>query len=623
MQPLRPQKITLRLFLLAAMAALLILLDVFSAMSGVSTPLERVELAVRDGLMRLRGVRPPDPEIVIVAIDDFSFNWTGYQWPWPRAYLAQIVSQLDQAGARLIGVDIFLFEAGYDAGGDEALAAALSQATLSVVVIQIFKDESLGVVTLKTPLPLYLDGLDGLGLTGVHLDDDAIDRGLQAFDSFGDDVYYHWAFETAALLLDADSPSITSGGLVFNGQEIPLTQGRFLVNFAGPAGTYPTYSAADVADGLLDPAIFRDKVVLIGATSITLHDVYPTPFSASELTPGVEIVANAIATILSGEYLHVTPPWVNLLIILLMALLAGLIGRIRRPALALLALIGALAAYFGICFFAFARLDWYLPVAGPEAMLFLGVVVQFVEQAIAQEVEKRRVRSLFTRFLSPEMVDQLLATQDITSLNKRANVTILFSDIRGFTSLSEKMTPEELVLLLNPYLEAMTAIIHSNGGTVDKYEGDAVIAFFGEPVPHPDHAARAVRAAVEMRLELARLNQRWQAEGRLQRGLEIGIGIHSGEVFVGLLGSAQRINYTVIGDNANLASRLQDQTKIIGWPILLSEQTAQLVADEFEVEFAARQAIRGKTEMVNVYKVLGRKGAPAGERIGPLEGQSV
>ncbi len=623
MKTLRFPQPNLRLALLAGIAILLMILDILGMTASVAGPLERVELAVRDGLMRLRGVRPPDPEIVIVAVDDFSFNWTGYQWPWPRAYLAQIVSQLDQAGAKLVGVDIFLFEEGYDAGGDESLAAALSETPYSVAVIQIFKDENLGTVTLKTPLPLYLDALDGLGLTGVNLDNDAIGRGLQAFDTFADDVYYHWAFEIATLVLDVDRPSLTSGGLMFNGQEIPLTQGRFLVNFAGPAGTYPTYSAADVADGLVDPAVFRDKIVLIGATSITLHDVYPTPFSASELTPGVEIVANAIATILSGEYLHVTPPWVNLLIILFMALLARLIGRIRRPALALLALTGALAAYFGICFFAFARLDWYLPVTAPEAMLFLGVVVQFVEQAIAQEVEKRRVRNLFSRFLSPEMVGQLLATHDISSLNKRANVTILFSDIRGFTGLSEKMTPEEVVLLLNPYLEAMTAIIHRNGGTVDKYEGDAVIAFFGEPVPHPDHAARAVRAAVEMRLELARLNRRWQAEGRLQRGLEIGIGIHTGEAFVGLLGSAQRINYTVIGDNANLASRLQDQTKIIGWPILVSEQTAQLVADEFDVEFAARQAIRGKTEMVNVYKVLGRKGAPAEERIGPLEDQSV
>lgn len=620
--PRRAQPV-LRRILLVGLALLFLVLEILGAFPNVVAPLERLELAARDGLMRLRGVRAPDPRIVIVAIDDFSFNWTGYQWPWPRAYLAQIVTRLNQAGARLIGLDIFLFESGYDAGGDEALATALAELPLSVSVIQIFADEFLGTETLKQPRTSYLAGLDGLGLTGIHLDDDAIDRGLQAFDVFGDQVYYHWAFETAALVLGVERPSVTPTGLTFNGQAVPLNGDRFLVNFAGPAGTYPTYSAADVADGLVDPAVFRDKIVLIGATSITLHDTYPTPFSASRPTPGVEIVANAIATILSGEYLHVTPPWVNMLVILLMAALAGLIGRIHRPAVALLALFGALLFYFGICLLAFARFDWYLPVTGPEAMLFLGVIVPSVEQAVSQEIEKRRVRGLFTRFLPPRMVDQLLATQDISSLNKRADVSILFSDIRGFTTLSERMTPEEVVALLNPYLEAMTGVIHRNGGTVDKYEGDAVIAFFGEPVPYPDHALRAVRAAVEMRLELARLNQRWQAEGRLESDLEIGIGVHSGEVFVGLLGSAQRVNYTVIGDNANLASRLQDQTKIVGWPILVSERTAELVKGEFEVEFAALQALRGKSEPVNIYKVLGRKGAPQVERLQALEDQSV
>lgn len=623
MKSSRRYRPSLRLVLLIGIALLLLFLEILGAFSDVVAPLERIELVVRDGMMRLRGVRPPNPEIVIVAIDDFSFNWTGYQWPWPRAYLAQIVRQLEQDGARLIGVDIFLFESGYDAGGDEALAAALADAPLFVSVVQIFKDDALGVVTLKRPGLLYLAGLDGLGLTGVNLDDDAIARGLQAFDAFRGRAYYHWAFETAALSLGVERPLLTSSGLVFNGQTVPLSQGRLLVNFAGPAGTYPAYSASDVADGLVDPAVFRDKIVLIGATSITLHDVYPTPFSASEPTSGVEIVANAIAAILSGEYLHATPPWVNLLVILLMALAAGLIGRIRLPAVTLAVLFGAMTVYFGACFLAFARFNWYLPVAGPEAMLFLGVVVPFVEQAVSQEVEKRRVRGLFSRFLPPKMVDRLLATQDINSLNKRADVSILFSDIRGFTTLSERMTPEELVALLNPYLEAMTGIIHRHDGTVDKYEGDAVIAFFGEPVEHPDHALRAVRAAVEMHLELARLNQRWQAEGCLQRGLEIGIGIHSGEVFVGLLGSAQRINYTVIGDNANLASRLQDQTKIIGWPILVSERTAELVKGEFEVEFAALQVVRGKSEPVNIFRVIGRKGASPEERVRALEGQTL
>jgi adenylate cyclase len=215
------------------------------------------------------------------------------------------------------------------------------------------------------------------------------------------------------------------------------------------------------------------------------------------------------------------------------------------------------------------------------------------------------------------MVDQLLATQDINSLNKRANISILFSDIRGFTTLSEKLPPDKVVALLNPYLEAMTDVIHKHGGTVDKYEGDAIMAFFGEPVPYDDHALRAARVAVEMRAALANLKEAWKEEGILPERFEIGIGLTTGDAFVGLLGSAQRINYTVIGDNVNLASRLQDLTKTYLWPIIINEATAEAIKDEFDVEFIEAATVKGKTEPVKIFKVLGRRG---GERIGSLFG---
>jgi adenylate cyclase len=250
----------------------------------------------------------------------------------------------------------------------------------------------------------------------------------------------------------------------------------------------------------------------------------------------------------------------------------------------------------------------------PLIMLFLGVTLPTLEQAVSQELEKRRVRNLFSRFISPEMVDQMMSTQDLNSLNKRSNISIIFSDIRGFTTLSEKLSPEDVVALLNPYLEAMSKVIYKHGGTVDKYEGDAIIAFFGEPVPFKDHAVRALRASLDMRVALSELRKQWEKEGRPNQ-IEMGIGINSGEVFVGLLGSAERINYTIIGDNANLASRLQDLTKTYAWPILISESTYQQVKDEFDAEFADAVTVKGKTKPVNVYKVIGRKGAPASEQL--------
>ena len=164
----------------------------------------------------------------------------------------------------------------------------------------------------------------------------------------------------------------------------------------------------------------------------------------------------------------------------------------------------------------------------------------------------------------------------------------------------------------------MTNVIHKHGGTVDKYEGDAIVAFFGEPIQYPDHARRAVLATLEMRQVLYDLNRQWKTEGRSKDGFEMGIGLNTGQVFVGLLGSEQRMNYTIIGDNANLAARLQDQTKEFGWPILISESTYQQVKDEFNAEFADSRLVKGKTEPVGIYKLLGAKGAQESELVKPL-----
>ncbi|MBI5932920.1 MAG: adenylate/guanylate cyclase domain-containing protein [Chloroflexi bacterium] len=608
---------SLRVILLVATALLILGLEALSAFANFNLPIHALELGTRDAMMRLRGEQEPAGDVVIVAIDDLSLAWKGEQWPWPRAYLADMVNILNAAGADIVGVDIFLFDESADPSGDEALARALSESPHAASVMQIFRDPlQPGSVTLKLPYPALRGSLDGLGITAFESRLDPISRSVQAFDDFGDDRYYHWAFELARLRLNTDPPTgATSSGLFFNRQRVPLRNGDLALNLTGPANTIQTYSAAALLEGDVlsqNPDAFRGKIVLIGVTTITEHDLYPTPFSSQTPTSGVELVANAVEMILRGAYLSETPLWVNLLAIVAAALVAAALTRLNRPTLTISALILLMALYAlaGYLFFRFANL--YLPLVAPQLMLFLGVILPTIEQAVSQELEKRRIRNLFTRFIAPEMVDQLIATRDINSLNKRAFLTILFSDIRGFTTLSEKLAPEEVVAILNPYLEAMTDVIHRHGGTVDKYEGDAIIAFFGEPVSYPDHARRAVRAALDMRLALDDLKARWQRAGTPHPNLEMGIGIHSGEAFVGLLGSAQRVNYTVIGDAVNLASRLQDLTKTYQWPILLSERAQRQVQEEFEAEFVDSPIVKGKTEAVNVYKVVGRVG---GERV--------
>lgn len=617
----RPNKpVNLKAILLIGTAGILILLQILALFPNIATPIERVELTARDLVMRIRGKQEPSPDIVIVAIDDFSFNWTGFQWPWPRSYYAEIIDQINKGGGKVVGVDIVLFEQDKDPANDEALARSLAAVPSSAAVVQLYSTtvDRQTVYTYSQPITPFRAVLDGSGISTVKRDEDAIVRSVQAFESYNGRNINHWAFEIASLYLGVDKPTEqTDVSLQFNGQTVPLHSKEMLVNFNGPSGTYTTYSAANVHDGVTleeDPDAFRGKIVLIGATTLTLQDIYPTPFSAQTPTAGVEIVANTIDTILNGAYLRETSPWLTLVITIIAALLAALISNIKRPTVTLITMGVVMLGYLIAGLIIFIRQRLFIPAVAPEIMLFLGVILPTLEHAVSQELEKRRVRSLFSRFISPEMVDQMMNTQDLNSLNKRSDVSIIFSDIRGFTTLSEKLAPEDVVALLNPYLEAMSEVIYKHGGTVDKYEGDAIIAFFGEPVHYPDHALRALRASLDMRIALEKLRQQWAKEGRPSQ-IEMGIGVNSGEVFVGMVGSSQRINYTVIGDNANLASRLQDLTKTYAWPILISESTYQSVKDEFDTEFADAVTVKGKTQPVNVYKVIGRKGAAESEKL--------
>ncbi|MGD0003468.1 MAG: adenylate/guanylate cyclase domain-containing protein [Anaerolineaceae bacterium] len=609
-----------RLFIVV-IAIILILLEIAGNLPNVTNPFTGLELATWDTFFRLRGQRPPDNDIVIVAIDDASLNWVQERWPWQRSRLADIVNWLSKAGARVIGLDIFLFDPSAKPGEDQALANALAHAKATVSVNQIHPTAEFNGVTNELPLPIFQTALSSFGITEVIRDQDAITRGVTGYESFDNQNYYNWAFELARLYLGFNPPSNPSpAGLTFNGKFVPLNnKNRLLIDFAGPSGTYiHKYSAAFVPLGDYPQEVFRNKIVLIGSTSETLQDYYPTPFSPNSPTPGVEVVANTVATILQGNYLNQAPPWTTIVLIILAAIAAWFISRIPRPTLAIILLAGGLLGYFFIQFEIFVQTRWEFAVITPATMLFLGVIIPTLDQAVSQELEKRRVRNLFSRFISPEMVSQLIDTQNINSLNRRTELTILFSDIRGFTTISEKLKPEEVVSLLNPYLAAMTNVIHKHGGTVDKYEGDAIVAFFGEPIHYPDHARRAVLATLEMRQVLYDLNRQWKTEGRSKDGFEMGIGLNTGEVFVGLLGSEQRMNYTIIGDNANLASRLQDLTKEFGWPILISESTYQQVKDEFDAEFADSRLVKGKTEPVGIYKLLGAKGAPESELVKPL-----
>ena len=596
-----------RTVIIILIIAVLILADRFSNLLwNLSTPVERLELYLVDAALRLRGTQQPSAPVVIVTIDDDSLNYTGYHWPWPRIYLAEIIKALDTAGARVIGFDILLFGNDPDPAGDKALAEAFASAKNVVSVMKISRSGN--AETLELPIEPYPQVLAGTGIAGITADSDAIIRSIQAYDhsAYNDQVYLNWTFDVVRLYLGLDPPqNITPSQLVFNSRSIPLQNGRLLIDFAGPPETFPYYPAFQVVLGDYPAGMFKDKIVLIGATSITLQDMYPVPFSAQQRMPGVEVSANAIDTIISGHFRYLASPLLDGLIILFMAVFTWLISRRRQPGSAVIIMLGSMVIYAFIWLGLLVRWRWQMALASPELMLFLGILVPSFEQAISLGLEKRRIQKLFGQFVSPEIINQLLLAPDTSSLNKRAQLTILFSDIRNFTNLSEKLSPDEVVGMLNPYLEVMTKVIHKHGGTVDKYIGDAIVAFFGEPIPYTDHTIRAVRTAMEMRVELVKLRQVWLKEGRFDGIFEIGIGVHTGDVFVGMVGSQHRFNYTVIGDVVNTASRLQDQTKFHGCPILISGPVFDLVKDEVATEFVEERLFKGKQEPVKMYKILG------------------
>jgi adenylate cyclase len=470
--------------IIVLIAVILAGLEVFANFPDVATPLERLELAAMDTAIRVGNQQPPNENIVIVAIDDASLAWFNERWPWSRSRMAEIVNWLNDAGARLIAYDIFLFDPAFNPEDDIALAEAFREANSVVTVSQIFSTQY--STTLDIPEELFLPVIDGFGITEIERDDDAIVRGVTGYKHFEGEFYYNWAFEVTRVYLGTAPPSNpTPASILFNGNEIPLNQrNELLINYAGPPQTYPTYSAAYLIEGDYDPSIFRDKIVLIGASSETLQDLYPTPYSATNLTPGVEVVANTIATLLSGKYLSLTPPWGALLLILGMALVSRLLISSSRPTLTIFLLSIAAITYLALRQLIFYRSGLQITIVSPLLMLILGVVIPTLEQAVSQEIEKRRVRSLFSRFISPQMVDQLLETQDINSLNKRTELTILFSDLRDFTSLSERMKPEDVVVLLNPYLKTMSEIIHQYGGTNERRAAktEQSLAFGKNPV---------------------------------------------------------------------------------------------------------------------------------------------
>ncbi len=384
-------------------------------------------------------------------------------------------------------------------------------------------------------------------------------------------------------------------------------EGRLLLNYYGPGKTFPHYSISDVILGRenISPEMFKDKIVLLGFTAAIYQDLHSTSFQI-ETYPGVETHATTIENILAQDF--VTRPeatiLIDMLILLILGVLLGFILQQTHPVSGILAGTICLAGVLGIGYVAFISWKVWLNITYPFIFIILDYLAVTSYKYIAEEKRKRQVKQAFQHYVSPTVVDKILNPFDALHLGgERKMLTALFSDIRGFTSISEKMTPDELVLFLNEYLTEMTKIVLEYEGTVDKYMGDAIMAFYGAPLDQPDHAARACKTAVDMMSRLHVLRTEWAS--RNLPYMDIGIGMNSGEMSVGNMGSEERFDYTIMGDNVNLASRLEGINKQYGTNIVISEFTYALIHNEsFIVRELDSVKVKGKQEPVTIYELI-------------------
>lgn len=379
--------------------------------------------------------------------------------------------------------------------------------------------------------------------------------------------------------------------------------GRMFINFRGGPRTFPHYSVADIIAGRTPANAFRDRIVFVGSTAIGVYDLRVTPFST--VFPGLEVHANVADNILRQTFLF-RPGWAalfDLAAILLMGMITGLVLPRLRVFFSVL-LIGVLfVGYLVMSQTLFVRQGVWLNAVYPLLTVVIVYTAVTLYRYIVEEREKRKIRGAFSFYVTPSVVNEMLKNPEKLKLGgDKKELSVLFSDIRGFTTLAEEMDPETLVNLLNEYLTDMTNVVFEFDGLLDKYIGDAVMAVFGAPLEQSDHPRRACRTALKMLERLSKMQQKWEAEGTPR--LDIGIGINTGPMVVGNMGSERRFDYTVMGDSVNLASRLEGINKEYGTRVVISEFTYDRVKDDFFCRELDAVRVKGKARPVKIFELV-------------------
>jgi adenylate cyclase len=657
--------------------------------------LGNIEQKTVDARFKMRGPRPHDDRIVIVAVDENTIQKTG-AYPIPRNAFAKVVDKLSQGGAATVSFDYNfptpeknsavealqklqtelvgspaqvlekIREVERRSDNDAQFADAMKRAD-NVILGHLFlggeaaqavkgqKAEEYANALWGHPWPQMLkahsssdfdlnrawshndgtvaenvsanmqilsDAAKSSGFFDISPDSDGTVRRAMLLIRFQDKEWYpSLALETVRQYEHIKDQSMI-GYLAPDGLEriefgphvyVPQRDGTIPINFAGPYRTYKQYSLADVVDGTIPAETFKDKIVFIGATAKAAGDLRSVPYQ-SDGYMGVELHANVVDNLLHyGEhgrgYLTRGPreEAIDLMFLLGFGIGMGyLFGRLR-PVSSLLSMVAALTIFGCASYLAFSSFGMLLNIVMPMGTLILNFGSITSYRLVFEEREKRKVGKMFGRYVSPGVIRLLQDNPDkyLKAGGEMKDLTVMFSDIRSFTTISEGLTPNELVQLLNEYLGEMTDIMFKRWGTLDKYIGDAIMGFWGSPYPQDDHAIRACACALEMSARLQELNLMWEGQGK--KTLAVGIGLNTGPVNVGNMGSQRRFAWTVMGDHVNLSSRLEGMTKEYHTERLVSEFTYAQAKDHFVFRELDRIRVKGKLKPVAIYELMGWK----------------
>jgi adenylate cyclase len=645
-----------------------------TALIFVQPPMiRRLDLMLYDVFLKGLTGGEPSPVPIMIDIDERSIAELG-QWPWPRYRLADLLAALYEGGVASIGVDILMSEPDRtspllwsqqinedfgiepDISGlppelmdnDRYLARILAQipvvlsafGTLDPAdspdvlprVVKVNNHFDRGVSSSQS-ISDYVPNYDGIqmpvgelgrsatyiGLMNAEGDEDGIFRRVPLFSSYdGIDVP---GLALATLALGAGDGGITvrfaSDGprsLQVAGVEVPVSRGGTLpVAFRGPSGAYPRYSAVDVIRGEVPPEDLAGRVAFLGSTSAGLLDLRPTPFEKAY--SGLEIHAAAVDTILSGRFITTPDSRVGLelIVMVLTGVMASVFFSVVRPHVAL-----PLGGVLGASVWMGAR---YMMVSKGIYMTPLYSLVNMALQALSssavrfwfEESEKKVLRKAFSNYVSPEIVGQIVKQGSVSSLHgEQRNISVLFTDLRGFTSIVEKMAPTQVAGMLGSYFTPMTSIVRESMGTLDKFVGDALMAFWNAPLDVPDHPVRAVESLLEMHRALDELNLGMERDYGVR--LRMGGGIHTGPAHVGNMGTSDLMDYTAIGDTVNTASRIEGMCSKYGVGAVISKDTADLCCGRFALMPLDLVRLKGRSAGIPIFSVLNQDEAQARER---------